>query len=72
MHDVELTLGLLVIVAALTTIARVVRIPAPVLLVVGGLLLALSHAIPDVILAPDLVFLLILLTGVFAMSELAR
>jgi CPA1 family monovalent cation:H+ antiporter len=60
MHDVELTLGLLVIVAALTTIARVLRIPAPVLLVVGGLLLALSHAIPDVILAPDLVFLLIL------------
>lgn len=60
MHEVELTLGLLVAVAVLTTVARTIRVPYPVLLVVGGLLLALSPAVPDVVLAPDLVFLLIL------------
>jgi CPA1 family monovalent cation:H+ antiporter len=60
MHEVELTLGLLVAVAVLATIARTIRVPYPILLVVGGLLLALSPVVPDVVLAPDLVFLLIL------------
>src|SRR5262245_11942748 len=60
MHAVELTLGLLVAVAVLTTIARMIRVPDPILLVVGGIFLALSPAVPDVVLAPDLVFLLIL------------
>ena len=43
MHEVELTLGLLVAVAVLTTVARPPRVPYPVLLVVGGLLLARSR-----------------------------
>jgi CPA1 family monovalent cation:H+ antiporter len=60
MHGVELTLALLVAVAALATLARVLRVPAPILLVFGGLILALTPAVPEVILAPDLVFLLIL------------
>ena len=60
MHEVELTLGLLVAVAVLSTLARVIGVPSPILLVVGGVLLALSPAVPDVVLAPDLVFLLIL------------
>ena len=60
MHEVELTLGLLVAVAMLSTLARAIGVPSPILLVVGGVLLALSPAVPDVVLAPDLVFLLIL------------
>jgi len=60
MHAVEQTLGLLVAVAVLATIARMIRVPYPILLVVGGLLLAATPAVPDVVLAPDLVFLLIL------------
>jgi monovalent cation/hydrogen antiporter len=60
MHAVELTLWLLLAVAVLTTIARMIRVPYPVLLVVGGLLLAAIPAVPDVVLAPELIFLLIL------------
>jgi CPA1 family monovalent cation:H+ antiporter len=60
MHEVELTLALLVAVAGLATLARLVRISYPILLVLAGLLLAVMPSIPDVVLAPDLVFLLFL------------
>ena len=60
MHEVELVLALLVAVAALAPIARALRIPDPILLVLVGLLLALIPAVPDVRLAPELVFLLFL------------
>lgn len=60
MHEVELTLALLVAVAGLATLARLSRVPYPILLVVAGLLLTLAPAVPDVGLAPELVFLLFL------------
>jgi CPA1 family monovalent cation:H+ antiporter len=60
MHEVELTLALLVAVAGLATLARLMRVPYPIVLVVAGLLLALAPAVPEVVLAPDLVFLLFL------------
>src|SRR5688572_30619268 len=60
MHEVELTLGLLVAVAGLATVARLLGAPPPIFLVLGGLLLSLIPGVPDVVLAPDLVFLLIL------------
>jgi CPA1 family monovalent cation:H+ antiporter len=60
MHEVELTLALLVAVAGLATLARLLRISYPILLVLAGLLLALLPAVPTVVLAPDLVFLLFL------------
>ena len=60
MHEVELSLGLLVAVAGFATVARLVRMPYPILLVVAGLLLAVMPGVPDVVLAPDLVFLLFL------------
>ncbi|MFN8634963.1 MAG: Na+/H+ antiporter [Chloroflexota bacterium] len=59
MHEVELTLVLLVAVAVLATLARTLGVPYPILLVVAGLLLAVSP-VPEVVLAPDLVFLLFL------------
>jgi monovalent cation/hydrogen antiporter len=58
--DVELILALMVAVAVIATAARALRVPYPILLVLGGLLLALTPAVPDVQLAPDLIFLLFL------------
>ena len=60
MPDVELILLLMVAVAAIATAARALRVPYPILLVLGGLALALTPALPHVVLAPDLVFLLFL------------
>ena len=60
MHEIELVLALLVAVAALAPIARMLRVPYPILLVLVGLLVALIPGGPDVELAPDLVFLLFL------------
>src|SRR3954469_3159805 len=60
MNDIELILVLLVIVTALTPVARRLRVPYPVLLVLGGVVLALIPAFPDIPLDPDLAFLLFL------------
>src|ERR671933_754164 len=50
----------MVAVAVVATTAPALRVPYPILLVVGGLLLALIPAVPNVVLAPELVFLLFL------------
>lgn len=60
MNEIELVLLMLVAVAALTPIARALRVPYPILLVLGGLLLALLPFLPDIQLTPELVFLLFL------------
>src|SRR5437667_10176950 len=60
MGVVEIVLGLLVAVVALVTVARKVQVPYPVLLVLGGLALALMPNLPRVELDPDLVFVLFL------------
>jgi CPA1 family monovalent cation:H+ antiporter len=60
MPDVELILALMVAVAVVAVIAHVLRLPYPILLVLGGLLLAGIPGIPPVALAPELVFLLFL------------
>ncbi len=57
---IEVVLGLLAAVAALTLLARKLRIPSPILLVAGGLLLSLIPKLPTVNLSPDLVFLIFL------------
>jgi monovalent cation/hydrogen antiporter len=59
-YQIELILALLVGVAIVATAARALRVPYPILLVLGGLLLALVPGVPQVELEPDLVFLLIL------------
>ena len=60
MHEVELILALLVAVAGLATLARLLRVSYPILLVLAGLVLAVAPVVPDVVLAPDLVFILFL------------
>jgi NhaP-type Na+/H+ or K+/H+ antiporter len=56
----DVILGLLLVVAALALLARKISVPYPILLVVGGLLLALVPGIPEIRLSPHLVFALFL------------
>jgi monovalent cation/hydrogen antiporter len=59
-HEVELVIGLLIVVAALVTLAGRFNLPYPALLVVGGLVLGLVPGLPRIALEPDLVFLIFL------------
>lgn len=72
MDGLELFLLLLAIVAAVTLIARRVGIPAPILMVVAGLAIALVPAVPSVELDPDTVLTVflppILFSGAFFLS----
>jgi CPA1 family monovalent cation:H+ antiporter len=60
MHDIEIILGLLVVVAAFAWLAARLRIPYPILLVIAGLGIGFIPGLPRVTLRPDLVFLLFL------------
>jgi monovalent cation/hydrogen antiporter len=61
MEHIELVvLFLLVTVAALTALARVLRVPYPILLVIGGSLVGFAPGVPEVQLEPDLVLLIFL------------
>ncbi|HEX2056149.1 MAG TPA: Na+/H+ antiporter, partial [Nitrospiraceae bacterium] len=60
LHQLEIIIVLLVVVLGLTTVAHKLLIPYPILLVIGGLLLALVPELPPVHLDPDLVFLVFL------------
>ena len=56
MHEIEpLLLALMVAVAGLSVLARVVRVPYPILLVLGGLVLGFLPGMPAVELPPELV-----------------
>ena len=59
MQEIVTVLGLLAVVAALVPLANRLAVPYPVLLVIGGLILGFipNKVLPDVALAPDLVFL---------------
>jgi monovalent cation/hydrogen antiporter len=61
MHDTEvLLLGLLVAVPTLSVLARVLGIPYPIVLVLGGLPLGFIPGVPDIALDPELVLVLFL------------
>ena len=60
LQQVEVVIMLLAVVVALTTIARKLLLPYPILLVIGGLLLAMIPGLPVIRLDPDLVFLVFL------------
>jgi Na+/H+ antiporter len=55
-----LLVGLLATAAALLALAQVVRVPYPILLVLGGLAIGFVPAMPHIELAPDLVLVAIL------------
>jgi len=60
MERIEVVLGLLAAVAALALLSRKLPIPYPILLVLGGLVLALIPGLPSVRLDPELVFIFFL------------
>jgi CPA1 family monovalent cation:H+ antiporter len=61
MEHLELTLlGLLLAVVALTALARLLNVPYPILLVIGGSLLGFVPELPEIELDPDLVLLVFL------------
>ena len=60
MQSAPLVLALLIVVAALVTIARRLGIAYPIFLVIGGLLLGLVPGTPRVEIDPDLIFLFVL------------
>jgi monovalent cation/hydrogen antiporter len=56
LHELEpLLLALMVAVAGLSVLARMVRVPYPILLVLGGLVLGFVPGMPEVELPPELV-----------------
>jgi CPA1 family monovalent cation:H+ antiporter len=59
-HAELVLLFLLVTVAALTALARVIDVPYPIMLVVGGSLVGFAPGVPEVELEPDLVLLIFL------------
>ena len=61
MSDLEpIVLGLLVAVAALSVLSRVIGVPYPILMVIGGLGLGLIPGAPEVVLDPELVLVVFL------------
>jgi monovalent cation/hydrogen antiporter len=58
--QIEIIVGLLVAVAALATLANRLKVPYPILLVIGGSALGFIPGLPQVKLDPELVFLLFL------------
>jgi CPA1 family monovalent cation:H+ antiporter len=60
LYSLEVILGLLVAVAVIALLGRKLPIPYPILLVLGGLALALVPGVPPIRLDPELVFLVLL------------
>jgi monovalent cation/hydrogen antiporter len=60
MGDIEFVLLLLLAAALLVRVAEVGRIPAPIVLVLGGLAIAFVPGLPEIDLDPEVVFLVFL------------
>ena len=61
MSEAELLLlGLMVAVVGLSVLAHTIRVPYPILLVLGGLMLGVVPGVPEIALAPELVLVLFL------------
>src|SRR4051794_5476840 len=61
MEQIELTIvALLVAVVVLSAAARALDVPYPIVLVLGGVALGLTHGLPEVTLDPQLVLLIFL------------
>jgi Na+/H+ antiporter len=59
-HEIEIVLLLLGLVAALTVVARRISVPYPILMTIGGLALSMVPGVPRVELPPEVVFLVFL------------
>ncbi|WP_373652517.1 Na+/H+ antiporter [Schlesneria sp. DSM 10557] len=68
MNPVELVVGLILAAAVLSTLARKIKIPYPVLLVMGGIVLGFVPGLPIVHIPPDIVFLVFITPLVYIAS----
>ena len=66
MPEFELVLLLLVAVALIVTLARRLNVPYPILLILGGLVLAAIPWVPDIELDPEIVLVIFLPPLIFA------
>ena len=71
-HIELIVFGLLVAVSGLAVVARLVSIPYPILLVLGGLAFGFVPGVPDLQLEPDLVLLLFLPPLLYAAAFFAN
>ena len=60
MHPVDLVVCLLIVLVVLVAVAQRLKVSQPIVLVIGGLVLALYPRLPEVKLEPDIVFLVFL------------
>src|SRR6516162_9014296 len=60
MHPVDLVVCLLIVLVVLVIVAQRLKVSPPIVLVIGGLVLALYPRLPEVKLEPDIVFLVFL------------
>jgi CPA1 family monovalent cation:H+ antiporter len=70
MHEVEIVLALLVLVALLNLLARRIGVPYPILMTIAGVLVGFIPGLPHIELAPELAFLLFLPPILFAAAFL--
>ena len=66
MPQFEMILLLLVAVALIVTLARRLNVPYPILLILGGLVLAAIPQVPDIELDPEIVLVIFLPPLIFA------
>jgi Na+/H+ antiporter len=66
MSEVEIVLALLFVVAALAALAARLRVPYPILLVIGGAALGFAPRLPPIQINPEVVFLVFVPPLVFA------
>lgn len=69
MRSVETVLALVVVATVVAAFAKRLRIPAPALLVVAGLVVGLLPGVPPVRVTPDVVSLVVLPPLLYAASE---
>lgn len=55
--QIELLIGLLGVVALLAQLARLVNVPYPIFLVLGGLVIGFVPGLPQIELPPEVIFL---------------
>jgi Na+/H+ antiporter len=71
MHDPRLALALLAAVALFVALARALRAPPPIVLVVGGIAVGAIPGVPEVTLSPEVVFYIFLPPLVYSAALMA-
>ncbi|HET9253986.1 MAG TPA: cation:proton antiporter, partial [Pseudonocardiaceae bacterium] len=69
MRGVETVLFLVILATVVATFARRLRVPAPSLLVIAGVIAGLLPGMPAIVISPDVVSLVVLPPLLFAAGE---